>query len=408
MKYMYNIFSFIDPADVEFDLPSSLPNLGVYKVGLHLTQILIGIIVLATTAPIISIEKHYQGSSQSMPSFTLAIAIISLFLAAALAVFPWSKITGKKGGLLKTFFLRPRTTVIFTTFMTIMWFIAMICMSVHSKSQTTCSLNADLEEKYDSYASSWNNQCHCSRASAVFSWFAFFAWLATAISSVILLWHEKKLRQAEHEARMMKKNEAHEDDNQTTISNNPYDEDARTIVDMKYSEKNGTPIPSYENLQSQKDPESPLPTALMSPAPSSHVMTPMTGNNRMASPYATVATPPQSVSPYSVGHYVASPYASPHYSVSNPPSYPSPYSNYVVSPPPMNTAVPYQSSYNAHSSYIPATSSPYAYHQTTPQFTGATPTYPHTSPNTMMQQQQVTTSSTPVTYHSSATTNHAI
>ncbi|KAI7904251.1 uncharacterized protein BX663DRAFT_485083 [Cokeromyces recurvatus] len=388
----YNIFSFIDPADLEFDLPSSLPNLGVYKVGLHLIQILTAVLVLVTTAPIISIEKRYQGWSQGAPNFSLTITIISFFLSAALAAFPWSKITTKNSGLLKRFFLRPRTNVIFTCFMTTMWFIAMICMSVHSTRASNCEINPTLEKKYEHYASSWKSQCHCAKASAVFCWLSFFAWLATTVHSAILLWHEKKLRHAEHEARMAKR---HEDDNQTAVSSNPYDEDALTIVDMKYSEKDGQPIVNYNNPDSiaeeEEDSKNHVPTASMSPTHPAPTVLSHADNSNFVSPFSPTMIAQQPTSPHTTaGHYVtSSPYSSPHYSVTNTaPTYPSPYSNYVASPPPLNAAAaaaasPYQSPYNALSTYTtPSTNvTPYTYHQATTQFAN-TATYPPSSPTT--------------------------
>jgi hypothetical protein len=80
-----------------------------------------------------------------------------MLVAAALAYFPWSKLD--KGFVkLRSFFLRPRTTVIFTCFMTLAWFAAMISMTVHSTDQSNCSLDQTILKNDTSYASAWVEQ----------------------------------------------------------------------------------------------------------------------------------------------------------------------------------------------------------------------------------------------------------
>lgn len=50
-----------DLADkLDFDTPSSLPKLGVYKVALHALQMLLAFITLCITASIISAENEYK------------------------------------------------------------------------------------------------------------------------------------------------------------------------------------------------------------------------------------------------------------------------------------------------------------------------------------------------------------
>lgn len=55
---------------LDFDTPSSLPKLGVYKVSLHCLQILLAFITLCVTAPVISAENAYK-VSRSMSDVAL-------------------------------------------------------------------------------------------------------------------------------------------------------------------------------------------------------------------------------------------------------------------------------------------------------------------------------------------------
>ncbi|CAO3684194.1 hypothetical protein G6F70_001950 [Rhizopus microsporus] len=179
-----------DYFDLDYDLPENLPYLGIYKVILHCVQILIAFLILFLVTPIISAERHYYGSSQASPNYVLVITLKSLIIAFLLALFPWTRLT-KIPGRLKRFFVRPRTNVIFTAFLSIAWFIGMISMTVDA---SDCSLDAKLEKEDSDYKDVWLNQCRCAKATAGFSWIMFFAWLATTAISVILLWHEKRLK----------------------------------------------------------------------------------------------------------------------------------------------------------------------------------------------------------------------
>jgi hypothetical protein len=59
---------------LDFDTPSSLSKLGVYKVGLHLIQIFLAFITLCVTAPIISAENAYTvNRSYTNSSFNLKL-----------------------------------------------------------------------------------------------------------------------------------------------------------------------------------------------------------------------------------------------------------------------------------------------------------------------------------------------
>lgn len=48
---------------LDFDTPSSLPRLGVYKVALHALQILLAFITLCITASVIAAENAYKVSA---------------------------------------------------------------------------------------------------------------------------------------------------------------------------------------------------------------------------------------------------------------------------------------------------------------------------------------------------------
>lgn len=88
------------------------------------------------------------------------MSIFSLFLSMPLAVFPWSKYRNHLTPV-RNFFLRPRTTVIFTCFLTIGWFAAMISMTVHANTLSTCALDAKLQKSNSGYASAWMKQVSC-------------------------------------------------------------------------------------------------------------------------------------------------------------------------------------------------------------------------------------------------------
>lgn len=69
----------------------------------------------------------------------------------------------KKGFVaIRSFFLRPRTTVIFTCFMTMGWFAAMISMTVHSKNASNCAFDDNLKDD-ESYTSAWSKQVTCKQ-----------------------------------------------------------------------------------------------------------------------------------------------------------------------------------------------------------------------------------------------------
>jgi hypothetical protein len=100
---------------------------------------------------------NIQGGSKPAPNYTLVVTLASLLVAAALAYFPWSTID--RGFVkLRSFFLRPRTTVIFTCFMTLSWFAAMISMTVHSTDSSNCTLNQNILKNDTSYATAWVDQ----------------------------------------------------------------------------------------------------------------------------------------------------------------------------------------------------------------------------------------------------------
>lgn len=101
--------------------------------------------------------NQWQGSSQAAPNYTLAVTLITLFVSAPLVVFPWTMMSKKGLTAIRNFFLRPRTTVILTCFMTIGWFAAMISMTVHSTNASNCALD-DALKKDPHYVQAWSKQ----------------------------------------------------------------------------------------------------------------------------------------------------------------------------------------------------------------------------------------------------------
>ncbi|GAN08458.1 hypothetical protein MAM1_0205c07970 [Mucor ambiguus] len=346
---------------LDFDTPSSLPKLGVYKVALHVLQMLLAFITLCITASVIAAENAYKGSSQAAPNYTLAVTLITLFVSAPLAIFPWTAMSKKGLTAIRNFFLRPRTTVIFTCFMTMGWFAAMISMTVHSTNASNCALDDKLK-KDQSYVHAWSKQCNSAKASAAFCWIAFFVAVATVVCSAVLLWHEKKLRHAELNNQVNAADAtANKEVNGTSndSSSTTYDDDARTIVDMKYSEKDQQPIANYEGSLTSVSPR-------VSPQPQdAHV-----ARSYMSSPSAAVAvSTTDSVNDFALSYSSPAPMYSPLSAPYTPSSAMTPVS-YTGSPyPATNTYIPQQqqpySPYQASSPYA-SHDSPYSYHQQAP------------------------------------------
>ncbi|KAG0745693.1 hypothetical protein G6F57_009017 [Rhizopus arrhizus] len=179
---------FSDRFNLNYDLPDEWPNLGIFKIMLHATQILVGFLVLFLVTPVISAERQYDGSSQASPNYVLTIALFSMSIASLLALCPWPH---EKCSRLWRFFLRPRTSLVFTGFFSSAWLIGMISATTHA---AHCTLSDTLRKQDNRYSTLWIHQCACAKAVAVFSWIDFFLWLATAMMSVILFWQEKKLK----------------------------------------------------------------------------------------------------------------------------------------------------------------------------------------------------------------------
>ncbi|KAL7335310.1 hypothetical protein PS15p_200802 [Mucor circinelloides] len=397
---------------LDFDTPSSLPKLGVYKVSLHCLQILLAFITLCVTAPVISAENAYKGSSQAAPNYTLAVTLITLFVSAPLVVFPWTMMSKKGLTAIRNFFLRPRTTVILTCFMTIGWFAAMISMTVHSTNASNCALD-DALKKDPRYVQAWSKQCNSAKASAAFCWITFLVAAATVVCSAILLWHEKKLRHAELNNRANADTEGNETSNDS--SSTTFDDDARTIVDMKYSEKDQQPVASYEGSLTGVSPSvSPqLPDTYISrpcvasspPAPTA-TSTACFGNE-FASPYSP--PPSNTYSPLSAPYtpqpnaMVSVGYAGSPYTTTNtyPPQQQQPYSPYQAASPYVSNGTPYSYHQQVASApcipNIPSSASPYPvppqqqaypssplYQQTSPAM------YQTTTPSPLSQQHSAT------------------
>lgn len=53
---------FTDRIELDIDTPANLPNIGIYKLGLHVIQILFAFLTFCIILPVISIEGHYSVS----------------------------------------------------------------------------------------------------------------------------------------------------------------------------------------------------------------------------------------------------------------------------------------------------------------------------------------------------------
>ncbi|KAL9549927.1 hypothetical protein MBANPS3_004985 [Mucor bainieri] len=406
---------FVDKLD--FDTPASLPKLGVYKVVLHVLQMLLAFITLCITASVIAAENAYKGSSQAAPNYTLAVTLITLFVSAPLAIFPWTMMSKKGLTAIRNFFQRPRTTVIFTCFMAMGWFAAMISMTVHSTNASNCALDDKLK-KDESYVRAWSKQCNSAKASAAFCWIAFLVAVATVVCSAILFWHEKKLRHAELNSQTNADATRNKEvsDTSNDASSTTYDDDARTIVDMKYSEKDQQPIASYEESLTGASPRvSPQPedahvarSYMSSPSASMTASVIGPAVNDFALPYSPApVTAGSSYSPLSAPYtpssntmvsvaYTGSPY--PATSTSYIPQQQQPYSPYQASSPYMSNNSPYSYHQQVPSApHAPITTSPYPtpspqqaypsnplYHQASPAM------YQTTTPSPLSQQHSAT------------------
>jgi hypothetical protein len=218
-------------------------------------------------------------------------------------------------------------------------------------------------------------QCNSAKAAAAFSWLSFFVWFPTAICSIILLWHEKRLRHAETSAAAAATNSGNRTENR-------YDEDARTIVDMEYSEKDKQPVAHYDMLSSTSFSEyeqldhslENTPTTHPLPAPpsappmnSSGFTSPYAPSSVLntGSPYGTPRTTPPAVtnlvSSYTPPSYlsnvssVGSPYTVPASVVSSYPSSSSPYTTHSYQQHQPYNNIPTQQAYSPYNSPSPLT-----------------------------------------------------
>ncbi|KAI8647665.1 hypothetical protein BD408DRAFT_398667 [Parasitella parasitica] len=364
-----------DLADkLEFDTPSSLPKLGIHKIGLHVIHIILAFATLCTTVPIISAENAYKGSSQAAPNYTLVVALITLFVSVPLVIFPWVLMAKKGFVSIRKFFLRPRTTVIFTCFMTLAWFFAMISMTSHSRNASNCAFDKEFKDN-ESYISTWSKQCNCAKASAAFSWFSFFVGVATVACSAILLWHEKKLRHAEANNQIDATNEkeitgAINSGSSSAISG----DDNPTVIDMKYSHDDQQHVSTFERnspLVHQADGSEAYPPSPPVPVASSVVAV----DNNFIQPYSA-PTPISIYSPYTPQQQFYGPYQA-HSNFDNtgsPCSYhqqPAHFDNSAVpslitSPYPVSGPTSPHSAYRLSSLYQHTAASPAIYPSTTP------------------------------------------
>ncbi|KAI9024433.1 hypothetical protein CLU79DRAFT_747162 [Phycomyces nitens] len=194
--------------ELPINVPNNMPHIGTVKTCLHVLQAVCTILSVAVIAPIIAIEKKYYGSSQTGPNYTLFAIIISTVTPIFLIYFPWMYDRKAKFKKLGKFCLKPRTTIVFSTFYSAIWMFAGIGMSVHATNATNCDIDTDLQETYgDTYNRDWTSQCNCAKAGVAFAWTICLLWLSTLICSGIILWNEKQwMRKNFQEHRMNKQN----------------------------------------------------------------------------------------------------------------------------------------------------------------------------------------------------------
>ncbi|KAI9259880.1 hypothetical protein BY458DRAFT_516925, partial [Sporodiniella umbellata] len=177
---------FADNFELIFELPEHWPNVGITKVLLHAAQILLSTLLFFLVLPTMVIGKRYEGPDQASAQFVLALTLISLPIALLLALCPWARF--QSCSRLYRFFLRPRTTLIFTCFFSFAWCMALISSALHANQ---CRL--DPKHKEAAYASQWFQHCQLSTAIAIFSFLLFLLWFLTVLISVLLFWYDKKL-----------------------------------------------------------------------------------------------------------------------------------------------------------------------------------------------------------------------
>ncbi|KAI8382910.1 hypothetical protein BD560DRAFT_486989 [Blakeslea trispora] len=321
-----------DKIELDFDTPRGLPDLGVYKVALHFFQVGFEFLCMCLAASAISTERAFYGSSQAALNYTLIVSLLSLFVSTPLAIFPWTRFAKIPCLSIRNFFLRLRTSLIFTCFFSFTWFIAMISMSLHLGNQSNCDLDPSMIKKYSSYQSAWKNQCNCARAVTAFSYLLFFLWMGTIACSVLLFWHEKKQK--------------HIDECQANKSikgeRNSFEADGQTLTSTQDNKLENDCVPKQNSPIPNEDPNqlvchrSPPNTANMSYSPLVHgldspyeglqrpiatIIAPFTPSPLIMSPQPSLSQPyhpyehhPQSVTTFDNPAY----YSSPHIAVNLP------------------------------------------------------------------------------------------
>ncbi|KAL0075040.1 hypothetical protein J3Q64DRAFT_1385228 [Phycomyces blakesleeanus] len=212
--------------ELPINVPNNMPHIGTVKTWLHILQAICTILSVSVVAPIIAIEKKYYGSSQTGPNYTLFAIIISTVTPIFLIYFPWMYDRKAKFKKLGKFCLKPRTSIVFSSFYSTIWMFAGIGMSVHATNANNCSIDTDLEETYgDTYNRDWTSQCNCAKAAAAFAWTICLLWFSSLICSGIILWNEKQwVRKNFQEHKSNKQNalQTHESKHEETLSVDDY------------------------------------------------------------------------------------------------------------------------------------------------------------------------------------------
>ncbi|KAI8890439.1 hypothetical protein K501DRAFT_328434 [Backusella circina FSU 941] len=334
--------------DLDIVIPKKWPNIGIYKVGLHILQALFSFLGFCVLTTVISAEKTYLGASQAAPNYDLVVAILSLLISLVLIFSPMSQYQLECFQGIKNFFLKVRTDLVLNCFFTLAWFVAMVSMTVHSTHPESCILDSSLIKEDSNYASSWGAQCNCGKAAAAFSWLLFFFWAGSTVCSTILFANEIQLKNNKH-------NEPTDNEKDSVIPEG-YDADAQSIKNMTYSEKEKQPIALYNNDSAATvvDPNTNEYERSMYQHTAS--ASPIINGENFASPYLGSR-------PYE--YTAASPPCPPSDRLSSPPHVPrhindnSYGSNMVSSPHYHQPEIPYQQSAPAQPTYMQNPGSPY-------------------------------------------------
>ncbi|KAI7865596.1 hypothetical protein BDF14DRAFT_998242 [Spinellus fusiger] len=230
--------------EVPLSIPDRMPRLETIKMGLHGGQILTSFLTVCMVGPIIGILHNVYGSSHAALNWTLFVFFFTFATPFGLVFFPWAYEHKSKFKTLAKFFLKPRTSIIFSVVSTVLWGTAGIATTVYSSQASTCQLDPALEkERGDSYRAEWINQCNLSKAAAGFAWMTCILWAFALVCSLLMSLNEKQAMRKlmkEHVQNRQSMNQGHEEQQ----GGKPY-RPVHTYEDEGYS--NGSPSVPFDS-----------------------------------------------------------------------------------------------------------------------------------------------------------------